>query len=199
MGYLLGSLPFGVIAGWAFKRIDIRDYGSGSTGMTNVTRAVGVPAGIAVMVLDMGKAALAVILAKVFSDSHGVAAAAALAALVGHIWPVFIGFQGGKGVASGYAALFVLSPIAALASTVAGAPLVAITRYMSVGSLAGAAAGVVTLAVLSFTSYGEPEYIWFALIAGALVLAKHKENIRKLLKGEERKLGQAAGPAPGRS
>lgn len=171
----------------------MRDYGSGNTGMTNVMRLAGVPAGVLVLVLDMGKAALAVGLARVFSDSAGVAAGAGLAALAGHIWPVFIGFRGGRGTASGLAALIVLSPVAGLASTIIGLPLLLLTRYVSVGSISGATVGGLTLVALSLTtSLAEPQYAWFGVIGTTLVLLRHKENIQRLLRGEERKLGGTA-------
>lgn len=168
--------------------------------MTNVMRLAGVPAGVLVLGLDMGKAALAVGLALYFSSSDGVAAGAGLAALVGHIWPVFIGFKGGRGTASGWAALFVLSPIAGLVGTVIGLPLLLVTRYVSVGSISGATAGGLTLVALSLTtSLAEPQYAWFGVIGTALVLIRHKENIQRLLRGEERKLGGTAGPLHGGS
>ena len=99
VGYVLGSVPFGLIAAWAFKRVDIRDFGSGRTGMTNVLRTVGAPAAAIVLVLDMGKGLAAVMVARLLGDSHGAEVTAALAAMVGHNWPVFIGFKGGRGTA----------------------------------------------------------------------------------------------------
>jgi glycerol-3-phosphate acyltransferase PlsY len=195
VGYLLGSLPFGVLVGRLVKRIDIREHGSGNAGMTNVIRLVGTPAGILVLALDMGKAALAVGLALLFSDSAGVAAGAGLAALAGHIWPVFVGFRGGRGTASGWGALFVLSPVAGLAATVIGLALVALTRYVSVGSIFGATAGGLTLAGLSLMGLSlmglehPSEYLWFGLIGTVLIVLRHKENIQRLLNGEEHRLG----------
>ena len=96
VGYLLGSLPFGLIIGMVAKRIDVRDFGSGKTGMTNVMRTIGVRAAILALLLDMGKSIVSVVLARIFFDSHGVEAAAALAALIGHNWPIFVGFRGGS-------------------------------------------------------------------------------------------------------
>ena len=195
VGYLLGSLPFGVLVGRLLKRIDIREHGSGNAGMTNVIRLIGAPAGILVLALDMGKAALAVGLALVFSDTAGVAAAAGLAALAGHIWPVFVGFRGGRGTASGWGALFVLSPVAGLAATVIGLALVALTRYVSVGSIFGATVGGLTLAGLSLMGLSlmgldhPSEYLWFGLVGTALIVVRHKENIQRLLNGEEHRLG----------
>jgi len=190
IGYLLGSLPFGLIAGRVFKRIDVREFGSGKTGMTNVMRTVGAPVAMLVMLLDMGKSVLVVVLARVFADSPGVEALAALASVFGHSWPVFIGFRGGRGTAPGWGALLILSPWAGLASTVIAAPGLALTRYVSVGSLLGASSGAVVLVVLSAMGNAPLEYIWFGSIGGVLVVARHKDNIARLLKGEERKIGR---------
>ena len=192
IGYLLGSLPFGLIAGLLYRRIDIRDFGSGKTGMTNVARTVGTPVALIVLLLDMGKAVLAVVLARVITDSHGVEAAAALASLMGHNWPVFIGFRGGRGTASGWGGLLILSPWAGLASLVFGAPALVITRYVSLGSIIGASSGAVVLVVLSATGHEPGAYIWFGSIAGLLVVARHRDNIGRLFRGEERKIGQAS-------
>ena len=191
VAYALGSVPFGVIAGWAFKRVDVRDFGSGSPGVSNVLRTLGLLPAILVLILDMGKAALAVLLARILFDSHGVEAAAGVAATVGHNWPVFVGFRGGKGTASGWAALLVLSPISGLVVTLVGAPLVAVTRYISLGSIVSAIAAAGSLIVLWSMGHAPVEYIWFGVAAGGLVLARHKDNIGRLLRGEENKLGQA--------
>ncbi len=193
VGYLLGSVPVGLIAGRAFKRVDIRDFGSGRTGMTNVLRTVGVPAAAIVLVLDMGKGAAAILVARLLGDSHGPEVAAALAAMVGHNWPVFVGFKGGRGTAPGWCALFMLSPLAGLIASAVSFPLIGATRYVSLGSIVGAVAGVGALIVIAATGHAPSEYIWFGAIAGALVVVQHKDNIQRLLKGEERKLGQPTG------
>ena len=122
--YLLGSIPFGLIAGRLFKRIDVRDHGSGSTGMTNVIRTVGYPVGAFVLLLDMGKGVGAVALARYGLNAPEAAqAAAALAAIAGHNWPVFIGFRGGRGTATGWGALLLIWPIAGLVASVVGLSL----------------------------------------------------------------------------
>lgn len=193
VGYVLGSVPVGLIAAWAFKRVDIRDFGSGRTGMTNVLRTVGAPAAVIVLVLDMGKSVAAVLVARLLGDSHGAEVAAALAAMVGHNWPVFIGFKGGRGTAPGWGGLCVLSPLAGLIAAAVAFPLVGATRYVSLGSIAGAVAGAGALVIIAATGHAPSEYIWFGAIAGTLIVVQHRDNVQRLLKGEERKLGQSAG------
>jgi glycerol-3-phosphate acyltransferase PlsY len=198
IGYLLGSVPFGVIAGRLSKGVDVRDYGSGSTGMTNVLRTVGVRAAAIVLLLDMGKAVLAVVLARLLSGSPGVGAAAALAVVVGHNWPIFIGFRGGKGSAPAWGGLLILSPVAGVVASVVGAAAVAITRHVSLGSIIGAGSGAVVLIVLYLVNIEPLAYVWYVLISGLLVVVRHKDNIKRLIRGEERKLGQPADGTPTR-
>jgi glycerol-3-phosphate acyltransferase PlsY len=192
VGYLLGSVPFGVMIGKIFKGVDVRDYGSGSSGMTNVIRTVGVRAGALVMLLDMTKSVVAILLAKTFTDSQGAEVAAAVAAIVGHAWPVFAGFKGGKGISPGLSALFVLSPVSGLVTVLVGAPIIAITRYVSLGSIVGTIFASITLIALAFTGHAPPTYVWLVAIGGTIVIARHRDNIVSLVKGRERKLGQPA-------
>ena len=192
VGYLLGSVPFGVMIGKIFKGVDVRDYGSGSSGMTNVMRTVGVRAGALVMLLDMAKSVVAILLARAFTDSQGAEVAAAVAAIVGHTWPVFAGFKGGKGITPGLSALFVLSPVSGLVTVLVGVPIIAITRYVSLGSIVGTVFAFVTLIVLAFTGHAPPTYVWLVVIGGTIVMARHRDNIVSLVKGRERKLGQPA-------
>ena len=206
VGYLLGALPFGLILGKLFGGVDVREYGSGKTGMTNVLRTAGLPAALLSLALDMGKAALAVLLARIFFDSPGGEAAAALSALVGHNWPVFVGFRGGRGTAPGWGALIILSPLAGLVATLIGLSAVALSRYVSLGSILGTLSGIITLIALAVLSvvvegasdafwFAYAEYIWFAVIGATLVIGLHKDNIQRLISGTERKLGQSALPA----
>ena len=192
VGYLLGSVPFGLIAGRVTRQVDVRDYGSGSTGTTNVWRTVGWPAAAVVMFLDVTKSVLAVVVARVFWDSSGIEVAAAFSALIGHNWPVFSGFRGGKGTAPGWGGLLVLSPIAGLVAGVLGAGTAAVSRYASLGSLVGATTGAVVLVVLFFAGFESQAYVWYATIGTLLILVRHKDNIGRLVRGQERKLGQPA-------
>jgi len=197
--YLLGSVPFGIIAGRLFSGVDVREHGSGRTGMTNVWRTVGVRIAIPVLLLDMGKSILAVALAMYFFDSPGLDAAAALAAVAGHNWPVLAGFKGGRGTAPGWGGLIILSPVAGLVAGVLGVSMVVISRYASLGSLLGAGSGCVILVALSVAGVEPLAYAWYGAIGGTLVFVLHKDNIVRLIRGNERKIGQPAediGPSP---
>ncbi len=190
--YLLGSIPFGLIAGKLFRRIDVREHGSGSTGMTNVIRTVGFPVGALVLLLDMGKGVGSIALARYGLDAPEAAqAAAGLAAIAGHNWPVFIGFRGGRGTATGWGSLLLLWPIAGLVASVVGLSLVALTRYVSLGSVTATLVGCALLAAMCLIGAAPMGFIWFAAIGCAFVVGKHRGNIERLLKGEERKLGQS--------
>jgi glycerol-3-phosphate acyltransferase PlsY len=199
IGYLIGSVPFGLLAGKLVARVDVRDFGSGRIGMTNVLRVAGKRAAAGVLLLDMGKGVVAVVLARYFFDSPGAEAASALAVIFGHNWPVFIGFRGGRGTASGWGALLVLSPIAGLIATVIGLTLVAATRYVSLGSVSAAALGSVAIIALALTGIYEtpPVYTWYGAIGGTLIVLRHRDNIRRLLNGTERKIGQQVDLAGG--
>ena len=192
VSYLLGSIPSGLIIVRLFKRVDVRDYGSGKTGMTNVLRTLGVPAAAVVLLLDMGKAVLSIATARYFFDSPGAEAAAALAVLIGHNWPVFVGFRGGRGTATGLGGLFILSPIAGLVAVAIGVPTIATTRYVSLGSIVGTLSGAVSLVVFASLGLAAVEYIAYAVIGATIIIGLHKDNIRRLIAGEERKLGQPA-------
>ena len=197
LGYLLGAIPFGLIAGKLFGGVDVRDHGSGSTGMTNVMRTVSPPVAILVLALDMGKAAGAVVLARIIADAPMVETLTGIAVIVGHSWSAFIGFSGGKGTATGWGALFALSPIAGIVASVIGVGLVALTRYVSLGSIVAATLGSLTLAVLALVNDSVPlEYALYGAVGAPIILLKHRDNIQRLLKGDERKLGQRVDTVP---
>ena len=190
VAYALGSIPFGVYIGRIFGGIDVRKYGSGNIGMTNVLRSAGLPAAIIVLLLDMSKAIIVVIIARILSNSYTLEALSAVVVLIGHSWSVFSGFKGGKGTASGYGALFILSPIAGIVASIVGFLLIIFTRYVSLGSIVAAILGCGTLVVLSVTDHVPFEYIWFGLIGAPIVVIRHKDNISRLLNGKERRIGQ---------
>ncbi len=206
-GYLLGSIPSGVLVGKLFGNKDPRDYGSGKTGATNVLRTVGPGAAALVVLLDAGKGAAAVLLARgllSFPDGTQVFGAygtswqtvaesvAALAALLGHNYSVFIGFKGGRGVLTGAGTILVMNWIAWLVGFIAAAVPIAITRYVSLGSILGAAACPITGFVLMLTGHAALPQVVYMVLGGAFVIVSHADNIKRLLSGTERKLGQPA-------
>lgn len=199
LAYLVGSISFGLLIGKLVKGIDIRNFGSGSTGATNVARVCGPIWGIIALILDMGKAAIPVALTVYILEtpdwSHSLTG---LSAIAGHIWPLFTNFKGGKGIASGWAALIVLSPWAGVAATLAAAPVIGITRYVSLGSIVGSVVGGLSITVLAILNNLETEgvpnipfvYSAYGLIGGAITVLLHKDNVKRLIKGNESKLGQ---------
>ena len=191
LGYLIGSVPFGLIAARLASGVDVRDFGSGKTGMTNVVRTSGKKVGAAVLLLDMSKAVIAIAVARAFADPAGVQSAAGLAALLGHNFPVFAGFRGGRGIATGWGGLFILSPWAGLIATGVGLPMVYLSKYVSLGSIVGATSGAVALIVLAATGVIETDFMWYGIVGVPAVVVRHHDNILRLFRGEERKLGQA--------
>ena len=190
LAYILGSIPFGVVLGKIVKSIDVRELGSGSMGMTNVIRTVGIYTGIAVLILDMLKSILAIYLAILIVDSSLIVSLSGVLAITGHIWPVFSKFRGGKGTACGWAGLLFLSPISGLIACIVGLFLIAITRYVSLGSITASVVGSIFLVILCLTGNAPLPYMWFGVLGTILIAFRHKDNILRLIKGQERKLGQ---------
>jgi acyl phosphate:glycerol-3-phosphate acyltransferase len=192
IGYLCGSLPFGLWLGRAFRGVDVRTVGSGNLGATNVFRSLGRGLGIATLLLDVAKGALPVWLVPVSAlgaafpgGREACAIAVGLAAIAGHVWTFLAGFKGGKGVATTAGVLLALSPPAFAAFFAVFLATVAVTRYISLGSILGAIAFAVTLAVRAGGRIS-PALV-FGVLAAALVIARHRENIARLLRGEERR------------
>ncbi len=200
LGYLIGSIPFGVIIGRLTRGIDVRDYGSGSMGMTNVIRTVGARAGVFVFLADVAKGAIAVALAwPIFGSLPDMFAwgqvAGGAAAVVGHSWPIYIGFRGGRGITTGFGALLVMCWPVGLVSFTVFLLVVGLSRYVSLGSILAALTMLVTMipfVVLDVGPFGRFAYVVFGLIAVPIVIFRHRGNIQRLLSGTERKIGQKA-------
>jgi glycerol-3-phosphate acyltransferase PlsY len=190
LGYFLGSIPFGLVVGYAWLRRDIRDSGSGKTGTTNVLRTAGrLPAGL-VMLLDIAKGAVPAVVGRYVFDDPWVAAAGAGAAVVGHIWPVFAGFRGGRGVATAFGGILGLAPLLALVFPVIGLALVLPTRYVSLMSVVGTPLSALIVVLAAVAGWTEAAYAVYAVFAVAMVEYTHIPNIRRLLAGTEPRLGQ---------
>jgi glycerol-3-phosphate acyltransferase PlsY len=190
LAYLLGSIPFGyLIVHWQ-KGIDVRATGSGSIGATNVMRNLGVIGFIATFILDVAKGIAAVLLTSKLSAGDPVwIAAAAVAAVLGHCFPVWLKFRGGKGVATGVGVFIALAPLQVVLAVVGFAAVVAISRYISLGSIIGTAAFPV---LVYYTKHPRPP---LAIVLGAaggaiIIIARHHANIGRLLSGTESKVGR---------
>lgn len=187
--YLLGSIPFSFLVGRAFGVADVRRVGSGNVGATNVFRSAGKTAGLLALLLDAAKGAAASLLALwLVPDQPAVAALAAVTAVLGHMYPVWLRFQGGKGVAAGLGAFAALVPKAAMAATGIFLLTLIATRYVSISSIVGTA----TLAALAFV-FGSPAVAWAATLTAVLVVLRHRSNLKRLKAGSERRAGTAEG------
>ncbi|HKO34464.1 MAG TPA: glycerol-3-phosphate 1-O-acyltransferase PlsY [Candidatus Limnocylindria bacterium] len=195
LGYLVGAIPFGLLAGRLAGGVDLREHGSRRTGTTNALRTLGLGWAVAVFVLDVAKGAVAVLLAQTLYQSGAagtvewVAALAGLAAVVGHNWSVFIGFRGGRGVATSAGGLLVISPWTLAVIAPLMAVVVLQSRYVSLGSVVAAAAAPAVTAVLAATGVVGWAAVAYALATGLLIIASHGDNLRRLRDGTERRIG----------
>ena len=188
-GYLLGSIPFGLILAKVLGGKDVRQHGSGNIGATNVSRVAGPVAGIATLVLDGLKGATSVFLAASFTDSSARAMIfAGVAALLGHCFPLWLRFKGGKGVATALGMFIALCPLAALACFILFMLVFLFWRYVSLASLSAAAAMPLLIYFLWAPGHAPPLVITLgALFSAALVFYKHDANLQRLLDGTEPK------------
>src|SRR5262245_23380722 len=176
IAYLLGSIPFGYLIVRGKIGADIRQTGSGGTGATNVSRRAGKAAGVLTLLLDAAKGCAAVVIAKAFGGDEWTIAAAAIAALVGHIFPVWLGFRGGKGVATGVGIFLVLAPVALLCAGVIFLAIVVTTRYVSLSSIIAAA----LIPVFVWFQSGMGPLMTASIVGAALIVFAHRGNIKRL-------------------
>lgn len=184
-GYLVGSIPFAYLL-TRRRGIDLRRVGSGNVGATNVLRATGVGPAVLAMCLDAMKGTLAVLVASRVTVGPATPVAAGLAAVIGHIYPVWLGFKGGKGVATAAGVFGLLAPQALATASVVFVAAVWASKYISVGSLAGA----VTLAVATAASDAPATISAGAILAALIIVHRHRGNLSRLLAGTERRVGQ---------
>ena len=189
--YLVGAIPTGYLVARAFGVTDITRHGSGTIGATNVLRTLGKAPAVLTLVGDVVKGYLAVTLAAVAASDATPVAAGAVAVVVGNCWSVFLGFRGGKGVATGFGAMLRLLPVATLPAVLVWIAIAATFRYASLASLT-AALGLPLGAIVMARPL--PDIVAAACVA-ALVIARHRENIARLSSGSERKIGQRSASA----
>jgi glycerol-3-phosphate acyltransferase PlsY len=187
VGYLLGSLSFAVLLVRRATGKDIRMEGSGNAGATNVLRAHGKGLALAVAALDIAKGVSAVLLVRLVTADPRYAAAAGFAAVLGHVFPLYYGFRGGKGVATAVGAFGVLAPMATLVCVAIFVATVALTRYVSLGSVLGL---VLLPPVAGGLFHASGSVVAAAAATAVLVVLTHRENLKRLTGGTERKLGQ---------
>jgi len=188
--YILGSLPFGLIIGKVFYRVDVREFGSGNIGATNCYRTLGPFAAFAVLLADMLKGFVPVVAAKVVFAGNPdivplIGVVVGLTAIIGHSYSIFLGFSGGKGMATAAGLIFALWPLAAPILIGTWIVVVAVTRYVSLASIIAAT----MLPVLIYMLYLKTEYIIFSAAIGIVVIYRHRSNISRLIAGEELKFG----------
>jgi glycerol-3-phosphate acyltransferase PlsY len=195
--FFLGAIPFGLIAG-KLRGVDLRQRGSGNIGATNALRELGVPIGVTVFLLDGLKGLLPVLAARWLDLPSWWVVGAGLCAALGHIFSPFIRFKGGKGVATSLGVLIGLSPLVAGISFGVFLVAVFLTRYISLGSILGAATqmGLFVLLPAIYLTGNPLPYRIFGAVAGLLVIWRHQTNIKRLLAGTESKFGKKATPAP---
>jgi glycerol-3-phosphate acyltransferase PlsY len=190
VAYLLGSVPSALFVVWMMTGRDVRDLGSGNIGATNATRAGGIRAGLVVTFLDVAKGALPVWAMSVFHPAGAWLAATMLAAVIGHCYPIWLKFRGGKGVATGFGAFVVLSPWTALAALVLWLIVLVIWRRVSLASMVASAAFPLLLVMID-----RPNAVILGAVslASVLIVLRHHDNIRHLLAGDEPKIGSSRG------
>jgi glycerol-3-phosphate acyltransferase PlsY len=198
VAYLLGSIPVGYLLVRFFRHQDIRTAGSGNIGATNVLRAGGKSLGAATFLLDMLKGSGAVYIGGIIGVLlapnalvRNMQALAALSAVLGHVFPVWLRFKGGKGVATGFGVFLVAAPTSALAAITVFALVLLTTRYVSLASILGAASFPL-FAFILVHSERPPFFISVQFIVALLIIAKHHQNIRRLLAGTESRIGASS-------
>ena len=192
IAYLIGSIPFGYLIVRKKAGADVRETGSGGTGATNVSRRAGKAAGVFTLILDALKGSIAVLVARIIVgpsvNGEWIIAVAAIATIIGHIFPVWLGFRGGKGVATGVGVFLILAPIALLCAGVLFVAIVSLTRYVSLGSIIAAA--TIPLFVWLQSVFVEPvadlrPLLTAAIVGALLILFAHRGNIGRLARGTE--------------
>ena len=201
LGYLSGSLPWGLWLGRWLRGVDVRTLGSRNLGATNVYRSLGPGIGVAVLLLDIAKGALPTWLVPalpVCADFPGGAEwcrlSVGLAAVLGHVFTMFAGFKGGKGVATTAGVLLALSPLAFAAVALVFVVTVAVTRFISLGSILGSLALAIALGVTAPGGVRSPTFV-FGVVIALVVILRHRENIVRLARGEERRFSFKGGSA----
>ena len=184
--YLIGAIPFGLLFTRWFSHIDVRTVGSGNIGATNVLRAAGKKAALLTLLADCLKGLLPVLLVKLFLADDHTSLLSGIAALLGHTFPVYLGFKGGKGVATSFGIALALTPLAALASLITWAVAAFLWRYSSLAALTAFA----LYPLYTFSLYPSQDLRLLSLVLFGMIYVKHRENVKRLIAGTESKIGK---------
>ena len=192
LAYLLGSISWGyMLLQWKMG-VDVREFGSGRTGMSNVLRTGGAKSAVVVLTLDIGKGVMAVVLAREVIGTSGAEVAAGLIVLAGHNWPVFLQFKGGRGILTALGGLALMVPVAAIIATATFLTVIALSRYISLGSVIGVTIGALAILALALAGVNSGIYMVYGFIACAMLVWQHRDNLQRIRDGNERRLGQPA-------
>lgn len=193
ISYLLGNFQTSYLLGKVFMKSDIREFGSGNAGTTNALRVYGVKAAIATLVLDAVKGFIAVLIGRYLLGEMGVYLAG-VGVILGHDWPVFLKFKGGKGIATTIGIALTISPLAAIICIILGITIIALTRYVSLATMTAIVIWpIISFVLMKLDLYEENyNFLIFAAVLAVIAIYKHKTNIKKLIKGEESKFGHKA-------
>ncbi len=186
IAYLVGSIPFGLLISRAVGRVDIRQYGSGNIGTANVLRIVGKRAAALTLLGDLLKGFLPTVLALLLGGTEPLVAGVGMAAVLGHNWPIYLRFVGGKGVATSFGALLAMTPLPAVLGLLVWFGVLLVFRYPS---LAAMVASVCVPPVILFST-GPGPYFIFSFVAALLIFVRHRDNIKRLWAGTEHRVGQ---------
>ena len=190
--YIMGSIPWGFMVFRLHQGADIRTYGSGRIGTSNILRTAGLGIAIVVLVLDLSKGILAVLLARSISDSPLTEVIAALVTMIGHNWSLFLGFKGGRGLAPAAGSMAIFSPLSIVIGGIFFLAVTSGTKFLSLGSLVAVFIVFIVLVIQVATNNTDTPYLAFIGVGGLMIFWQHRDNIQRLVKGTERRIGARA-------
>tara|TARA_Y100000768_G_scaffold4285_1_gene3060 strand:- start:1598 stop:2212 length:615 start_codon:yes stop_codon:yes gene_type:complete len=185
--YLIGSVQNGILLSKIFYKLDIRNFGSKSTGATNVNRVLGVKPGIIVLILDILKGLIPILILRIFLDNEIIAILASCSIVIGHCFPLYHKFKGGKGVATGFGSVILHLPII-IVVLIPSLPIIYISKYVSLGSVIGSFLSIILILYLVLTNNISSDYLYIGLIIPSIILFKHYQNIKRLINKTESKI-----------
>lgn len=185
--YLLGSIQSGILLGKIFYKLDIRKFGSKSTGATNVNRVLGVKPGIIVLIIDIFKGFIPILIIKLFFDDNLLGIIGSCSIVIGHCYPLFHKFRGGKGVAAGFGCVIIHIPVIALVLLIS-LPIIIFTKFVSLGAIIGAFLSIILIFFLVIISLLENEYLILGFIIPSIIIIKHYPNFIRLINKTETKI-----------